>query len=199
MRRSNALFLPLLLSLWLPVLAASAESLVIAHRGASAYLPEHSLEAYALAYGQGADFLEPDLVMTADDHLIALHDLTLEATTNVAELFPDRARADGGFYAVDFTLAEIRQLTMQERVEPASGQARYPERWPVGAGRFRVVEFNELIEFTRELNRATGRRVGLYPETKAPQFHAEQGKDCIRRPRRRSSTLNRAKTLARLW
>ena len=177
MRRPNALFLPLLLSLWLPVLAASAESLVIAHRGASAYLPEHSLEAYALAYGQGADFLEPDLVMTADDHLIALHDLTLEATTNVAELFPDRARADGGFYAVDFTLAEIRQLTMQERVEPASGQARYPERWPVGAGRFRVVEFNELIEFTRELNRATGRRVGLYPETKAPQFHAEQGKD----------------------
>ncbi len=154
-----------------------SESLIIAHRGASAYLPEHSMEAYALAYGQGADFLEPDLVMTADDYLVALHDLTLEATTNVADIFPDRARDDGGFYAIDFTLAELRRLTMGERVEPDTGQARYPNRWPIGVGEFRIVEFSELIQLTRQLNRTTGRQVGLYPELKAPQFHAEHGKD----------------------
>lgn len=176
MRRLKLLILPLLLLAgWVP--AAGAETLVIAHRGASAYLPEHTLEAYALAYGQGADFLEPDLVMTADGHLIALHDLTLEATTNVAERFPERARADGGFYAIDFTLAELRSLKVGERVDPETGQARYPARWPVGMGQFRIVEFNELIEFTRALNRTTGRRVGLYPETKAPRFHADHGQD----------------------
>ena len=153
------------------------ESLVIAHRGASAYFPEHTMEAYALAYGQGADYLEPDLVMTADGYMIALHDLTLEATSNVAEIFPDRARDDGGFYAIDFTLAEIRQLKVGERIEAGTGEARYPERWPVGLGEFRIVEFGEMIDMTRELNRATGRRVGLYPELKFPRFHAEHGQD----------------------
>lgn len=165
----------LLLFLLAPVWASDA--LVIAHRGASAYLPEHTLPAYALAYGQGADYLEPDLVLTADGVLIALHDKTLDATTNVAEVFPDRAREDGGFYAIDFTLEEIRQLNARERVEADSMKARYSERWPVDLGRFEVVTFDELIELTRELNRSTGRRVGVYPELKFPAFHAEHGQD----------------------
>ncbi len=177
MHRSNRLWLGILM-LGISVAGSSwGESLVIAHRGASAYLPEHTMEAYALAHGQGADFLEPDLVMTADGRLIALHDLTLEATTNVAERFPDRARDDGGFYAIDFTLSEIRTLRVNERIEPDTGEARYPERWPVGLGQFRIVEFGELIDLTRELNRSTGQRVGVYPELKFARFHAEHGMD----------------------
>jgi glycerophosphoryl diester phosphodiesterase len=161
----------------LPTGNAPADILVIAHRGASAYLPEHTIEAYVLAHGQGADFLEPDLVMTADGHLIALHDLTLNATSDVAKVFPNRAREDGGFYALDFTLAEIRQLNARERLDTESDQARFPQRWSPDQGRFRIVTLGELIEVTRELNRTTGRRVGLYPEMKFPKFHADNGHD----------------------
>ncbi len=155
---------------------APPETLIIAHRGASAYLPEHTLEAYLLAYGQGADFIEPDLVMTADGHLVALHDLTLNATSNVAERYPGRARSDGLFYAIDFSLQELRTLRMSERIEP-DGQARYPKRWPPHLGDFRIVAFEDLIIQIKELNRLTGRRVGLYPETKFPAFHSAAGMD----------------------
>ncbi|MFP4334858.1 MAG: glycerophosphodiester phosphodiesterase [Wenzhouxiangella sp.] len=157
--------------------SSMADTQIIAHRGASAYLPEHTFEAYLLAYGQGADFIEPDLVMTADGHLIAMHDLTLEATTNVAEVFPDRAREDGRFFALDFTLKELRRLKVSERIEADTGKARFPDRWPPGLGEFRIVAFEDLVIWLRELNRATGRRVGLYPETKFPAFHAEAGFD----------------------
>ena len=155
----------------------AAETQVIAHRGASAYLPEHTREAYLLAYGQGADFLEPDLVLSSDGVLVALHDATLEATSNVAEVFPDRAREDERFYALDFTLAELRRLNFGERVDPVTGQARFPERWPAGQGRFGIVTFDELLELTLELNRTTGRTVGVYPELKFPRLHRESGLD----------------------
>ncbi|WP_416374910.1 glycerophosphodiester phosphodiesterase family protein, partial [Methanothrix soehngenii] len=95
--------------------AITEEKLVIAHRGASGYLPEHTLEAYALAYGMGADYVEPDLVLTKDGVFICLHDIHLESTTNVEEVFPDRAREDGRWYAADFTLSEIKQLKVHER------------------------------------------------------------------------------------
>ena len=156
---------------------AAAETQIIAHRGASAYLPEHTREAYLLAYGQGADFLEPDLVLSADGVLVALHDATLEATSDVAEVFPDRARGDGRFYAFDFTLAELRRLNFGERVDPITGRARFPQRWPVGQGGFGIVTFDELLELTLELNRSTGRAVGVYPELKFPRLHRESGLD----------------------
>ena len=157
--------------------SGAAETLVIAHRGASAHLPEHTLESYLLAYGQGADLLEPDLVLTHDGVLVALHDRTLDATTDVARVFPGRARDDGLHYAIDFSLEELQRLNLGERVEPETGQARYPDRWPVGQGRFGIVTFEELIETTRALNRSTGRRVGLYPELKFPAFHRDHDQD----------------------
>jgi cytochrome c biogenesis factor len=89
--------------------ALAADKIVIAHRGASGYLPEHTLPAKAMAYAQGADYLEQDLVMTKDDQLVVLHDHYLDRVTDVAERFPQRARKDGRFYAIDFTLAEIRR------------------------------------------------------------------------------------------
>lgn len=157
--------------------ATPAVPLVIAHRGASGYLPEHSLAAYAFAYAQGADYLEPDVVITRDGQAIALHDLTLDATTNVREVFPGRAREDGLNYVVDFTLEEIRQLRMFERIESDTGEQRYPARFPAELGDFRVVTLAELIELTQGLNASTGREVGIYPETKFPAFHAEHGHD----------------------
>ncbi len=81
---------------------ASQEKLVIAHRGASGYLPEHTLESAVLAFAMKADFLELDVVMTRDEHLIVMHDLTLNATTNVNEIFPGRSGVDGKYHTMEF-------------------------------------------------------------------------------------------------
>ncbi len=93
---------------------AFADPLVIAHRGASGYLPEHTLPAKALAYAMKPDYIEQDVVMTKDDQLVVLHDHYLDRVTDVAERFPDRAREDGRYYAIDFTLAEIKSLRVTE-------------------------------------------------------------------------------------
>jgi glycerophosphoryl diester phosphodiesterase len=154
----------------------AAEPLVIAHRGASGYLPEHTLESKVLAFAQGADFIEQDVVMTRDDHLVVIHDLTLERTTDVAALFPGRARADGSYYVIDFTLEELRQLAVSEG-RRQDGQAAYPQRFPVGTSRFGVHTLEEELELIRGLEQSTGRRVGIYPELKSPWFHHQHGKD----------------------
>lgn len=155
------------IALSVPALAAAAPA-IIAHRGASGYLPEHTLEAYALAYGQGAAWIEPDLVMTRDDVLVALHDVTLEKTTDVAERFPQRAREDGHFYAIDFTLAEVETLHAIERL---------PARFPQTVRRFRVPRFEAMLDLVLGLNQSTGCRVGLYPEIKESAFHHAAGHD----------------------
>lgn len=144
----------------------SPDKIVIAHRGASGYLPEHTLAAYALAHGMGADYIEPDLVLTRDGHLICLHDIYLQATTNVEQVFPDRARDDGRWYAADFTLDEIRRLEAEERLR---------DRFPRGRSRFAVPSFAEMIELVQGLNERTGRTVGIYPEIKAPAWHHAEG------------------------
>lgn len=148
--------------------SSPATALVIAHRGASGYLPEHTLAAYALGHGQGADYVEPDLVMTRDGELICLHDIHLEGTTDVETKFPDRARDDGRYYAADFTLAEIRELSAEERLDG---------RFPKGHSRFPVPTFSEMIELIDGLNRSTGRSTGIYPELKAGSWHNENGLD----------------------
>lgn len=151
--------------------------IVIAHRGASAYLPEHTLEAKALAHGLGAHYLEQDLVMTRDDQLLVIHDIHLDTVTDVAARYPDRARPDGRFYAIDFDLAELRELRVTERLDPDTGQAVFPGRFPAGRSRFRLHTLQEEIELIQGLNRSSGKNVGLYPEIKAPQWHQQQGKD----------------------
>lgn len=151
--------------------------LVIAHRGASGYLPEHTLEAKALAYGLGADFLEQDLVASKDDALLVLHDIHLDRVTDVAERYPGRARADGRWYARDFTLAEIRGLAVTERLAAHGRGAHYPGRFPARTGSFRINTFAEEIALVRGLNASTGRRVGIYPEIKRPAWHRREGVD----------------------
>ncbi|ELW1645282.1 glycerophosphodiester phosphodiesterase [Enterobacter oligotrophicus] len=159
--------------------ALAADKIVIAHRGASGYLPEHTLPAKAMAYAQGADYLEQDLVMTKDDRLVVLHDHYLDRVTDVAERFPDRARKDGRYYAIDFTLAEIRSLKFTEGFEIENGKKVqvYPGRFPMGKSDFRIHTFEEEIEFVQGLNHSTGKNIGIYPEIKAPWFHHQEGKD----------------------
>ncbi|HOC73295.1 MAG TPA: glycerophosphodiester phosphodiesterase [Candidatus Hydrogenedentes bacterium] len=147
-------------------LCAAADPVVIAHRGASGFLPEHTLEAYAAAHALGADYIEQDLVRTKDGAFICRHDIHLDDTTNVAEVFPDRKRKDGRWYAADFTLAEIRTLRAVERL---------PNRFPRGAADFRIPTFEEAIELVQGMNKTTGREAGIYPELKNPAFHRGEG------------------------
>ena len=160
--------------------AAETRPIIIAHRGASGYLPEHTLAAKALAYGQDADFLEQDVVLTRDDQPIVLHDIHLDTVTNVAQAFPDRVRTDGRYYAIDLTLAEIRSLRVTERVDWRTGRPVFPGRFPAGKSDFRVPTLAEEIELIQGLNHSTGRSVGIYTEVKAPSWHRQQGKDISR-------------------
>ena len=155
---------------------AQAAPLIIAHRGASGYLPEHTLEAKALAFGLGADYLEQDVVASRDDALVVLHDIHLDRVTDVAERFPGRHRPDGRYYVRDFDLAELSTLNVHER-RGADGTAVYPGRFPSGQGRFRIATLEAEIEMIQGLNRSTHRSVGIYPEIKRPAWHRAEGID----------------------
>lgn len=170
-------------SAWILILMANSAQasgfVVIAHRGASGYLPEHTLAAKALAIGMQADFVEQDVVLTRDDVPIVTHDLTLGDVTDIAARFPGRARADGGFYAIDFTLAELKTLTRRERVK-RNGKRVFPERYAGSGAPFAMVTLAEELEFVRAVNQSAGRDVGVYTEVKAPAWHRAQGKDITR-------------------
>jgi glycerophosphoryl diester phosphodiesterase len=151
------------------------EPLVIAHRGASGYLPEHTLEAYAAAIEQGADFIEPDLVSTRDGFLVARHEPMLGETTDVAlrAEFRDRRRmreVDGtavtDWFTVDFTLAELRTL---RAVQPRAGRPKQHD------GRYVIPTLEEILDLVLRFGRERGRAVGIYPETKHPSWHAALG------------------------
>ncbi|SMF64526.1 glycerophosphodiester phosphodiesterase [Pseudobacteriovorax antillogorgiicola] len=152
--------------------------LVIAHRGASGYLPEHTLAAYSIAVLQGADFIEPDLVMTKDGHLVARHDNLLDLSTDVAQRpeFADRKTTkivDGieltGWFSEDFTLAEMKTLRAVERIpDIRPDNTRFD-------GMFEVPTFEEIIKLAKSLSTVTGRTIGLYPETKHPSHFDRLG------------------------
>lgn len=144
---------------------------VIAHRGASGYRPEHTLASYLLAIEFGADYVEPDLVATRDGHLVARHEPLLDDTTDVKQRpeFASRLSTktlDGkqvtGFFASDFTLAEIRQL---RAVQPNPARSKEYD------GKFPVPTFEEILDLVAQESDKRGRRIGIYPETKHPAFH----------------------------
>ncbi len=140
--------------------------IIIAHRGASGYLPEHTLAAYDLAIDLGADYIEPDLVITKDGVLIARHDRYLSTTTNVADHPEYAARKtekpghDGAeWFVEDFTLAELKKL---RAVQPRK------DRSPEWDGIFEIPTFEEILQLAQSRSADTGRRIGVYPETKHP-------------------------------
>ena len=150
--------------------------IIIAHRGASGYLPEHTLASKALAYGMGADYLEQDVVLTKDRVPIVLHDIELDPVTNVSEVFPGRARKDGKYYALDFDLDELKQLRVTER-KTRNGATRYPGRFPINQTGFHIPTLEEEIQLIQGLNSSTGKDIGLYTEIKSPAWHRNQDYD----------------------
>ena len=157
--------------------------IVIAHRGSSGYLPEHTLASKAMAYAMGADYIEQDVVMTKDNHLIILHDFYLDRVTNVMRIYPNRFRTVLGqkrWFAIDFTLQEIKGLEMTEGFninKEGNNKTIYPTRFPLFKSSFSVSTLAEEIEMIQGLNHSTGKDVGLYVEIKAPWFHILEGRD----------------------
>lgn len=150
---------------------------VIAHRGASGYLPENSLAAMTLAHRQGADWLEIDVVLTRDGEVLVLHDPELDCVTDAAARYPGRARADGRFYALDFTLAEIRPLRSVVRRDPRTGAPAHPGRFPTAPEPQPLATLDELVRHVQALNQAAGREAGLCVELKRPLHHDRIGRD----------------------
>lgn len=159
------------------VVTVTAQPATIAHRGASGYVPEHTREAKVMAHAMGAEFIEQDVVLSKDDVPVVLHDIHLDTTSDVTVRFPDRKRADGRYYALDFTLAELRQLSMHERLDHQTGKQAYPKRFPATTGGFRILTLDEELELIAGLNRSTGRVAGIYPEIKQPAWHRKEGHD----------------------
>ncbi len=174
--------LAILTSTFLTVLGANqvtaatlngAEPIVIGHRGASGYRPEHTLASYELAIEMGADYIEPDLVSTKDGILVARHENEISGTTDVATRteFSDRLTTktiDGvpitGWFTEDFTLAELKTLTAKERI---------PQLRPDSAtfdGLYQVPTLQEVIDLAAQKSLETGRTIGIYPETKHPTY-----------------------------
>jgi glycerophosphoryl diester phosphodiesterase len=149
--------------------------LVVGHRGASGYLPEHTIEAYRKAIEMGADFIEPDLVATKDGALVARHEPMLSGTTDVADRPEFAARkttkkVDGfdvtDWFASDFTLAEIKTLRAKQAMA---------ERDQSMNGKFQVPTLEEVIDLAKSESTRLGRTIGIYPETKHPTFHDRLG------------------------
>jgi glycerophosphoryl diester phosphodiesterase len=153
----------------------TGKPLIIGHRGASGYRPEHTLESYELAIAMGADFIEPDLVITKDGVLVPRHESELSKTTDVADHceFAGRKttkRIDGhevtGWFTEDFTFAEITTLRARER---------HPFRGHEHDGRFKIPRFEEVLELARTKSAEIGRTIGVYPETKHPSYFRSLG------------------------
>ncbi len=155
----------------------STQPKIIAHRGASGYVPEHTLVAKGIAHAMGADYLEQDVVATKDHQAVVLHDVHIDSVTDVAKRFPERHRPDGRFYAIDFTLDELKSLAVVERFHPGNGRNVFPNRYSGGGTAFQICTLAEEIRFIQNLNRTTGREAGIYPEIKHPGWHREQGCD----------------------
>lgn len=151
-------------------MAQSFESpLIVGHRGACGYRPEHTLESYELAISMGADYIEPDLVISKDGVLIARHENEISETTDVAEKFPSRKttkKIDGkeitGWFTEDFTIKELKSLKAKERL---------PFRSQDYNGKFEIPTFSEVLELVAKQKR----KVGIYPETKHPSYFAGIG------------------------
>ena len=150
---------------------------VVAHRGASGYLPEHTLASKVMAYAMQADYIEQDVVLSKDDVPIVIHDILLDDVTNVLEKYPNRKREDGRYYVIDFTFEEIKTLEVTERFDSETGLQIYPNRFPKGTSSFRLHSLQDEIELIQGLNKSTGKNIGIYPEIKKPEFHHENGKD----------------------
>lgn len=149
----------------------SKKIVIIAHRGAQSILPEHTIEAYKKAIELGADYIEPDLVLTKDGHLIVRHEPMLSGTTNVSEItefenLKTTKSIDGkmvtDWFAIDFTLAQIKKLKAKQAYNGRPTNFNY---------KFNIPTFKEVIELTQNSTQNKQKAIGIYPEIKHPYFH----------------------------
>lgn len=159
------------------IMESKEKKIVIAHRGASGYLPEHTLEAKAMAYAMNVDYIEQDIVLSKDDIPVVIHDIHLETVTDVATQFPDRKREDNRYYVIDFTFEELKLLNVSERFNPSTSEAVYSSRFPLNKSIFKLHSLQQELELIQGLNKSTGKHIGIYPEIKEPAFHQNEGKD----------------------
>ncbi len=150
-----------------------AKPKIIAHRGASGYMPEHTLEGYALAIDLGADYIEPDLVFTRDGHLVVRHDVYLSSSTNISQIpaFKERKRHSKRFgmsdwFVADFTLKEIQTLKARQA---------FPGRAKDYDDKFFIPTFEDVLRLVHEKSKQKGRPIGVYPETKKPAYYRKRG------------------------
>jgi glycerophosphoryl diester phosphodiesterase len=148
--------------------ARAAAKMVIAENGAGKNLIEHSLPAATLAAAMGVEYLELHVVMTADDHLVVFHDLTLDRLTDVAQVFPNRKRQDGASYVIDFTLDELRRLRLLSSADGNNNE--FPLALPIPT-------LTEEIRLLRRLETILERQLGLVLEIRQPWFHQQADKD----------------------
>ena len=151
--------------------------IVIGHRGASGYLPEHTTESAVLAHAMLADYIEQDVVLSKDGIPVVLHDLVLDDVTNAASVFPDRHRAAGHWFAMDFTLDELRRLTVTERRTPSRPWKDKGTRFPLESGGFRISTLAEHLQLIQGLNKTRPHQAGVYVEIKGPAEHRAAGLD----------------------
>ena len=159
------------------IASVKPKKIVIAHRGASGYLPEHTLASKAMAYAMNVDYLEQDIVLSKDAVPIVIHDIHLETVTNVQDIFPTRKRSDGKFYVIDFTFEELQKLNVYERFNSETKNAIFPMRFPLKKSNFKLHSLQDEIELIQGLNKSTGKNIGIYPEIKEPEFHKNEGLD----------------------
>lgn len=151
--------------------------IIIAHRGASGYIPEHTLATKKLAHEMGADYIEQDVVLSRDNIPMVVHDVYLDAVSNVASVFPKRVRADGKYYAIDFDASELKSLHLHERIDLQTGKVRFAGRPTQSPEHLHMLTLDEELAIIQSLNKSSGKATGIYTEIKSPAWHLQQGKD----------------------
>ena len=139
--------------------------------------PEHSLTGLKAALTHKVDYVEPDLVLSKDGVPVVLHDIHIDTTTDVKKVFPNKKRENGRYYAIDFTLSELKQLKINHRIKLKTGKPAIASRVPLKNPTDQIPTLDEFIKVVLDHNKNNRHQVGIYPEIKAPVFHQKSGLD----------------------
>jgi glycerophosphoryl diester phosphodiesterase len=153
---------------------------IIAHRGLPRLYPEHSMQSLKEAMKFEPQYVEPDVVLSKDGVAFVLHDTHIDTTTNVAKVFPDRKRKDGRYYAIDFTAIELKKLNINHRIELKSGKPAFATRPLLKKSNLRIPTLEQFLVSVANHNKKHKKKIGVYPEIKAPRFHEKENKDIVK-------------------
>ncbi|MFK8137588.1 MAG: glycerophosphodiester phosphodiesterase [Bdellovibrionales bacterium] len=153
---------------------------IIAHRGLPRIYPEHTIQSLNAALKWKPDYVEPDVVLSKDSIPVVLHDTHIDTTTNVKQVFPLRKRSDGRYYAIDFTLKELKSLKVNHRINLKTGKSAFASRPLEKSPQNSIPSLKEFLDTVSRFNREQEKKIGVYPEIKAPAFHLKEGKDSVK-------------------